>query len=98
MYMINTQDIEKLAKLARISVTEEEKGGLVKEIGSILAYVDEIKKVTKTSKEDKSEEIGVVYNVMREDSNPHQSGIDTEKILNEAPKREGDYLKVKKIL
>ena len=98
MYMINTQDIEKLAKLARISITEEEKSGLVKEIGSILAYVDEIKQVTKTSKEDRSEEIGAVYNVMREDSNPHQSGIYTEKILNEAPKREGDYVKVKKIL
>ncbi len=98
MYMINIQDIEKLAKLARISITEEEKTGLVKEIGSILAYVDEIKQITKTSKEDGSEEIGAVHNVMREDSNPHQSGMYTEKILSEVPKREGDYVKVKKIL
>ena len=35
---------------------------------------------------------------MREDDNPHAGGIYTEAVLNEAPEREGDYIKVKKIL
>ena len=37
-------------------------------------------------------------NVMREDANPHESGIYTEKMLEQAPAREGNYIKVKKIL
>ncbi len=37
-------------------------------------------------------------NVMREDSNPHESGKYTETLLKAAPQREGQYVKVKKIL
>ena len=39
-----------------------------------------------------------VRNVLRPDENPHQSGVFTEEILAEAPKRRGQYVKVKKIL
>ncbi len=35
---------------------------------------------------------------MREDAFPHESGIHTEALLNNAPEREGMFLKVKKIL
>jgi hypothetical protein len=35
---------------------------------------------------------------MREDGEPHESGIYTQKILEQAPAREKDYIKVKKIL
>lgn len=41
---------------------------------------------------------GVGVNVMREDTEPHESGIYTEKLLSAAPQREGQYIKVKKIL
>ena len=37
-------------------------------------------------------------NITREDEKPHKSGVYTKKILSEAPEREGDYIKVKKIL
>ncbi|MCR4334494.1 MAG: Asp-tRNA(Asn)/Glu-tRNA(Gln) amidotransferase subunit GatC [Patescibacteria group bacterium] len=96
--MINAQDIEKLAGLARLSISEEEKEELTKNMGSILAYIDAIKKATEANKKANTEEIYGVRNVMREDSEPHQSGMYSEKILNEAPRREGDYVKVKKIL
>ena len=43
------------------------------------------------------ENVGVL-NVMREDKDPHEAGLYTEKILEQAPAREGDYIKVKKIL
>lgn len=41
---------------------------------------------------------GVGVNVMREDGEPHESGLYTEKLLSAAPQREGQYIKVKKIL
>jgi len=35
---------------------------------------------------------------MREDVKPHESGIYTKKVLEQAPMNEGYYIKVKKIL
>ena len=93
--MITRQDIEKLASLARIQITDEEKDQFGHEIDSILTYVAQIQEAAVSL--DLKPDAGVVKNVMREDT-PHESGIHTEKILKEAPAREGDYLKVKKIL
>jgi aspartyl-tRNA(Asn)/glutamyl-tRNA(Gln) amidotransferase subunit C len=95
-FMITVKDIEKLAELSRIKIPEAEKESLVKEIDAILAYVEQIKSAARNK--EKSDELGAVRNIMRDDTNAHESGIHTEKILAEAPKREGDYLKVKKIL
>lgn len=93
--MISTQDIEKLAELARIDLKTEEKETLAKEIGGILGYIDQIKTAggadTKRVKEP-------VRNVFRDDANPHESGANTEAIVAEFPRKEGNYLKVKKIL
>ena len=90
------KDIEKLAKLARIELTEEEKTKYLKEIGAILGYVDQIKgAVSKTREERKVPEH---RNVMREDSDKNQSGAYTKDLVAEFPRKEGEYLKVKKIL
>jgi aspartyl-tRNA(Asn)/glutamyl-tRNA(Gln) amidotransferase subunit C len=90
------KDIEKLAKLARIELTEEEKVKYLKEIGAILGYVDQIKgAVAKTGEERKVPEL---RNVMREDTDKNQSGVYSKDLVAEFPRKEGDYLKVKKIL
>ncbi|MEO8638159.1 MAG: Asp-tRNA(Asn)/Glu-tRNA(Gln) amidotransferase subunit GatC [Candidatus Taylorbacteria bacterium] len=94
--MITGEDIDKLAALSRIELNSEEKSRFQKEIDSILSYVGEIKEVTSSVKKEKV--VLGVHNVFREDSGPHQSGIFTEVILSNMPEREGQYLKVKKIL
>jgi aspartyl-tRNA(Asn)/glutamyl-tRNA(Gln) amidotransferase subunit C len=92
---MDKKGIESLAKLARIDLTEDEKERLTKEFGEILSYVDTIKKVSEDAPDlPKPQQ----YNVFREDTVTHDSGVDTETLLSEAPDREGDYLKVKKIL
>ena len=90
------KDIEKLAKLARIELTEEEKSKYLKDIGAILNYVDQIKGAVAQVGEEKK--AGELRNVMRDDSGENMSGINTGDIVAEFPKKEGDYLKVKKIL
>jgi aspartyl-tRNA(Asn)/glutamyl-tRNA(Gln) amidotransferase subunit C len=85
-----------LAKLARIEISDSEAENLSKEFDAILGYVGEIKKVGGSEVNLNSDL--VLKNIMRPDENPHESGIYTEKILNEAPEREGEYIKVKKIL
>lgn len=92
-----------LAKLARIELGNEEADSLSHEFDAILKYVGEIKNVNPAlhkATQDKSDY--ALRNIMREDNpptgGPHESGIYTEKILSQVPAREGNYLKVKKIL
>lgn len=94
--MISAKDIEKLASLARIKIEDGEKEQFVKEIDSILGYVNQIKDVDVSL--DQSARVGDVKNILRNDENPHKPGLHTERVLGEVPKREGDYVKVKKIL
>ena len=85
-----------LAKLSRISISDEEAESLSHEFESILNYVSEVKEVSNSPRKDLGE--FETRNVMREDNAGHESGIYTEKILNEAPARQDNFIKVKKIL
>ncbi|HAO64896.1 TPA: Asp-tRNA(Asn)/Glu-tRNA(Gln) amidotransferase subunit GatC [Candidatus Taylorbacteria bacterium] len=98
--MITTEDIQKLAELSRINIAPEEQESLRLQIDSILGYIDQIKKASLVSGEVSKSTLAAddIRNVMREDSEPHMSSEFTEKILSAAPAREGNYLKVKKIL
>lgn len=88
------KDVEKLAELARIDMGEIEKEEILKDLGSILGYVDQVKNAPVSE----SQAEYILRNVMREDINPHETGIYTDKILAEAPDKQGGYVKVKKIL
>jgi len=94
--MITVKEIENLANLARIKLEEGEKQGLTKEIDSILTYLDQIKKATVNI--DFSPKPGAVFNAFREDTVIVTSTEDRERILNEAPDREKDFIAVKKII
>lgn len=92
---IELKDVEHLAGLARIAVSEEEIKILQHDLEEILAYVSQVTKVTA---ELGTPEAGELRNVMREDGTPHEAGIFTEDILSQAPSREGNHVFVKKIL
>lgn len=92
--MIEIKDIEKLSSLARISVTEEEKIKLQKDLESILNYVSELQDAPAAME---ASDEAHVRNVMREDVDPYAPETFTEEILSEAPDRSGNYFKVKKI-
>ncbi len=87
-------DVSKLATLARIELSQEEKAGFEKDFEGILAYMDQIKQANADDVTVEQTRI----NIFREDSNANTSGACTEELLSSAPDREGDYLKVKKIL
>lgn len=93
--MIEIKDIEKLAELSRIEMTDVEKKDFQKEIESILAYVGDIQRATS---KDSVQETPIVRNVFREDGTPHASGIHTEALLKEAPESKDGFVKVKNIL
>ncbi len=90
------EDVAHLAKLARIEIGDAEAENIAHDITSILGYVSEIEEITGSSEEKKV--VGALYNVMREDGQPHEAGKYTEDLLNLAPERDGQYVKVKKII
>lgn len=94
--MITVKEVENLANLARIKIDEGEKQSLAKEIDSILAYVDQIKKATVDI--DFTPIPGVVHNIFRDDIASSISSDDREGILKELPDREGEFVAVKKII
>ncbi|MCK5590672.1 MAG: Asp-tRNA(Asn)/Glu-tRNA(Gln) amidotransferase subunit GatC [Candidatus Pacebacteria bacterium] len=96
--MIELKEIDKLAELSRVEMTAEEKKGIQKDLESILGYISEIQEVTTDSVGSPEERLNALHNVMREDDNPNEEGIYTEKIIKSAPKSEKGYIKVKKIL
>ncbi|MBU6431291.1 MAG: Asp-tRNA(Asn)/Glu-tRNA(Gln) amidotransferase subunit GatC [Patescibacteria group bacterium] len=96
--MIEIKEIEKLAELSRIEISDEEKKTFLKDIDSILGYVGQIKAVAGTANSINSREESKLKNIFREDANPHDPGQFTEDLLAVAPEKENDCIKVKKIL
>jgi len=94
--MITVKDLEHLAKLARVDLSESDKTSLTKEFDSILGYVDHLKKVNVSM--DAAGRVGAVRNIMRDDVVASVSPEDRERLLAEAPDREGDFIAVKKII
>lgn len=92
---IELKDVEHLAGLARIEVSDDEKKLLQHDLEEILAYVSQVTKVTALLG---APAAGELRNVMREDNEPHEGGIYTEDILKQAPSREGNRVFVKKIM
>jgi len=93
---MNKEKVLNLAKLARIEIEDSEAKKLSHEFETILGYVGEVKGATNDQRPTTND--NTIQNIMREDIQPHESGLYTEKILEQAPAREGDYIKVKKIL
>ena len=99
-------DVVALAKLARLEVTTDELKKLENEIPEILDFVEVIHKANDIdiAAEIMSRDIHeklmnpAQRNVMREDANPHESGLYTKKLLDAAPAQEKDQVVVKQVL
>ena len=87
-------DVKKLALLARLKLTEGEMEKLTGELSSIMSFVDQIQKASAKLNENKA----LLRTVMRSDTDPYPKGVFAKNLLAAAPKREGKYFKVKKIL
>jgi aspartyl-tRNA(Asn)/glutamyl-tRNA(Gln) amidotransferase subunit C len=93
--MASSDDVKRLAALARIQIEETDLERFSKEFESVLAYVGQIETLEVSAKPDTRP---VHRNIFREDGESHEAGIYTEKLAAQFPRREGDALKVKKII
>ena len=94
--MATTEDVQKLAALARIKISDTELEKFTNEFDAILAYVGQIEMLDLPK--DLAGEKPALRNVMREDAGPYAARTNTEKIAAQFPAREGDALVVKQII
>jgi aspartyl-tRNA(Asn)/glutamyl-tRNA(Gln) amidotransferase subunit C len=91
------EEIEHLATLARIKLTEAEMERLPNELTAIVSYVSAVSDIVADT-ENVEPQVGARYNVFRKDAVTNQPDQYTKDILAEMPETEGRFLSVKKIL
>ena len=92
--MITVKDVEHVAKLARLSLTEEEKKLYTEQLSRSLDYFSELDQVDTTGVEPMSHPVSAT-NVLRSDAVVNPPGH--EKMLKTAPDKEDAFFRVPKI-
>lgn len=98
--MITEKNIEHLAELARIKITEKEQKGLEEDLSSILGYIEKLNEVDTDAVEPLYQTTGLV-NSVRKDENRSEFKMNevlNEKLIGQAPHKENGFIKVKSIL
>jgi aspartyl-tRNA(Asn)/glutamyl-tRNA(Gln) amidotransferase subunit C len=88
-------DIEKVARLARLELSEEEKVTFGDQLEQILNYMEQLNRIDTTGVEPTSHAIPI-YNVFREDEVKHF--LSQEEVLSIAPDEEDGHFKVPRII
>lgn len=92
--MITKEQVEHVAKLARLNLTEEETELYTKQLSKILDYIDQLNQVDTSGVEPMTQPIPTV-NVMRDDIFKKQ--FQREEMLKNAPHEEYGFFRVPKI-
>ena len=92
---LNIKDVEHVAKLARLGLSDEEKKVLAKQLSKILDYVEALNKLDTKNVAPTSHAVPM-KNVFREDKAiPFKNAVD---ILANGPETDGRFFKVPRIL
>lgn len=92
---LTTEEVDKIAKLARLKIDDQKKQKMQHELTEILDYIGQIQTLTQKGDISFAEDPDAI-NLMRDDvAEPVE---DVEKFLTQAPAREGNFVKVKSVL
>ena len=95
MARISREEVERVARLARLELTEEEKERMIAQLDSILGYIDKLNELDTDQVEPTTTVIPMV-SVMREDV--VRPSLSQEEALANAPDREDAYFRVPRII
>jgi aspartyl-tRNA(Asn)/glutamyl-tRNA(Gln) amidotransferase subunit C len=96
MSELSHSDIQHLARLARLDLTQEEYERYATQLTSVVNYVDTLSKVD-TSKVETLIGIAGLTNVLAVDEHVEEF-FDREAGLNAAPRRDGEYIEVRAVM
>ena len=89
-------DVEHVAKLARLGLTEQEKGKFAKDLSAILDFVEKLKEV-KVEGVKPMTQATELSNAWREDKRLKNDVAGRQKILDNAPEEKDGFIKVKAV-
>ena len=92
---ITAEEVDRIAVLARLRLTAEEKSHLVRQLDNILEYMDKLNQLDTAQIEAFSHRIDTMP-ALRDDVVTNQP--DPEALLANAPDRDGTFFKVPKII
>lgn len=92
---LSKEEVEHVAKLARLAVTEEEKDAFSRQLSEILTYVQKLNELD-TSKVQPTSHVLDLSNVLREDV--IRESLSPGDVLANAPDRVSDFFRVPKII
>lgn len=96
--MVSKKDIEHIAELARLGLSQKEKEKYSKELSGILDYIEKLNEI-RTDKIEPTSQVAGLTNVFRKDEKPHEVDSDKiKKIIGQAPERKDNFIKTKSIL
>lgn len=93
---VTIKDVEKIAKLAKLRFTEEEKEKLQGEMNEVLGYIDTINQIPGLEEVKPLENINETENVFREDK--AVKCLTKEEALKNAPDKTENFFRVPKVL
>ncbi len=96
MTQISLDEVKKLARLAKLALSDDELTHYQSEIASILGYIEQLNEVDTTGVEPTSQVTGL-ENVTREDIEVDY-GVDQAGLLKNVPHVKDSYIEVKKVL
>ena len=97
MTRITSDDVRKVAKLCRLEIPEDDIEKYSNQLEGILEYIAQLERIDTLNVPPTTRAVEVV-NVFREDTIVSSSSDVRDKILDLAPKREGEFFRVPKIL
>ncbi len=92
---IALQDVEHVARLARLFLVADEKERMREQLDRILGYIDKLGQLDTTDVEPTAHAVAMV-NVMRDDES--QPSVDAAEMLANAPDRAGEFFRVPRII
>ena len=93
--MISRDDVLRVARLARLALTDAEVETMREQLSAILSHIDALKAVDTSGVEPTSHAVPQ-FNVMREDESRPCFPVD--EMLANAPERVGDFFRVPRII
>lgn len=95
MSKIGTDEVERLARLARIALSPEETERFAVELGQIVDFVEQLQSVD-VSKTGPTDQVTGLVSVLRDDE-VRPAAQSREQLLANSPEREGGYIKVSRV-
>ena len=92
---LDSAQVQHIAKLSRIALTEAELDLFTRQLGAILGYVETLKELDVTGVEPLVHP-GDLHNVFREDR--PVPGVTNEEAVQNAPEKEGPFFKVPRVI